>query len=50
VAVDGESITQDRDLATLMLPHSPGDTITLRVLRESSTREIQVTLGELPAD
>ena len=28
---------------------APGDTITLTVLRDSSTREIEVTLGELPA-
>jgi S1-C subfamily serine protease len=50
VSLDGEQITPERDLATLILPHSPGDTIALRVLRDNSTREIEVTLGELPAD
>ncbi len=50
VAVNGEQITRDTDLATLILPFSPGDTITLRVLRESTTREVEVTLGELPSD
>ncbi|HYI65567.1 MAG TPA: trypsin-like peptidase domain-containing protein [Candidatus Limnocylindrales bacterium] len=49
VAINGEQLTADSDLSTLILPHSPGDTITLRVLRENSAREVQVTLGELPA-
>ena len=50
VAVDGEQLTADTDLPTLILPHAPGDTITLRVLRDSSAREVEVTLGELPDD
>ena len=49
VAIDGEQLTADSDLPTLLLPHAPGDTITLRVLRDNSAREVQVTLGELPA-
>jgi S1-C subfamily serine protease len=47
VAVDGTQVDEKHDLATLILPHAPGDTITLRVLRDSSVREIPVTLGEL---
>jgi S1-C subfamily serine protease len=50
VAVNGEQITAGADLASLLLPYAPGDTITLRVLRENSTREISVTLGERPAE
>lgn len=50
VAIDGEPITPETDLATLMLDYSPGDTITLRVLRGSSVTEIDVTLGVLPDD
>ena len=50
VAVDGEQLTADTDLPTLILPHAPGDTITLRVLRDNSAREVEVTLGELPDD
>jgi serine protease Do len=50
VSLDGEQITPEQDLATLILPHLPGDTVTLRVLRGNSTSEIQVTLGELPAN
>jgi hypothetical protein len=33
-----------------MLLHAPGDTVTLRVLRDSSVTEIDVTLGVLPDD
>ena len=50
VAVNGEQITANMDLSTLILPYSPGDTVTLRVLRENSTREIEVTLGERPSE
>jgi S1-C subfamily serine protease len=48
-AIDDQQIGADADLPTLILPHSPGDTITLRVLRGSSVQEVEVTLGELPA-
>jgi serine protease Do len=47
VAVDGVTLSADTDLSMLLLPHAPGDTITLRVLRDNSVREIAVTLGEL---
>ena len=50
VSVDGEQLSADADLPTLILPHEPGDTIVLRVLRDNSAREVEVTLGELPAD
>jgi S1-C subfamily serine protease len=49
VAIDGDPVDADRDLAEQILPHMPGDTITLRILRGSSTLEVDVTLGTLPA-
>ena len=49
VAINGEQITVDTDLSMLIVPHQPGETITLRVLRDNSAREVEVTLGELPA-
>jgi S1-C subfamily serine protease len=49
VAINGVQLDADADLSTLILPHSVGDTITLRVLRDNSAREVEVTLGELPA-
>ena len=48
VAIDGEQIDQGPDLSMLIVPHSPGDTVTLRVLRDSSTSDVQVRLGVLP--
>ncbi len=48
VAIDGEEIGPGADLSMLIVPFSPGDTITLRVLRDSSTSEFDLTLGELP--
>ena len=50
VGLNGEPLTEESDLGTLILPHAPGDTITLRVLRDDTATEIEVTLGELPAD
>ncbi|MDQ2673396.1 MAG: trypsin-like peptidase domain-containing protein [Chloroflexota bacterium] len=48
VGLDGETLSEDRDLASLILPYDPGDTVTLRVLRGNTATEIEVTLGELP--
>jgi serine protease Do len=50
VAVDGEAVDADHDLATRVLPHVPGDTVTLSVVRGGRTLEIKVTLGTLPAN
>jgi S1-C subfamily serine protease len=49
-AIDGEQIGPGVDLSMLIVGHAPGDTITLRILRDNSTSEVDVTLGELPAD
>jgi S1-C subfamily serine protease len=48
IAINGTEVTADSDLSMLILPYSAGDTITLSVLRDSSTQEVEVTLGELP--
>ena len=48
VSVDGQKLDVDHDLSTMILPHAPGDTVTLRILRGNTTTEVQVTLGELP--
>ena len=47
-AVEGEQIGLGVDLSLMMLRYTPGDTITLSVLRDSSTSEVEVTLGTLP--
>jgi S1-C subfamily serine protease len=48
VAIDDQPVNGDRDLAEQILPHMPGDTIKLKVLRGDSTLEVDVTLGTLP--
>jgi S1-C subfamily serine protease len=48
VAVDGEAVDADHDLATRVLPHSPGDTVRLTVVRGNETLDVVVTLGTLP--
>jgi S1-C subfamily serine protease len=48
VSVDGQQITAEQDLSTLIVNYAPGDTVTLRVLRDNTAREVEVTLAELP--
>jgi S1-C subfamily serine protease len=48
VSVDGEELVQEADLARLISDRSPGDTVTLEVIRDGSTEEVEVTLGERP--
>ena len=48
VAVDGQVVDENHDLSTRILPHVPGDTVTLSVVRGSKTMEVSVTLATLP--
>jgi S1-C subfamily serine protease len=50
VAVNGQRMEPGMDLSLLILPHEPGDTITLRVLRSDSAQDVPVTLAILPED
>jgi 2-alkenal reductase len=47
-AVDGDRVDAESDLADHILPHQPGDEITLTVMRDGSQLEVAVTLGTLP--
>jgi photosystem II stability/assembly factor-like uncharacterized protein len=47
-ALDKKDITGFRQLATVLRDHKAGDKITVRIVRDSATREIAVTLAELP--
>jgi serine protease Do len=49
IAVDGAVIDAEHDLSTRILPHAPGDTVSLTVVRSGKTLEVKVTLGTLPA-
>ncbi|MEP6807552.1 MAG: trypsin-like peptidase domain-containing protein [Chloroflexota bacterium] len=49
VAVDGQAVDQDHDLSTRILPHVPGDVVTLSVVRSGRSMDVKVTLATLPA-
>ena len=49
LAIDGSRIDTDHELYTKILPHAPGDTLSLTVLRDGKTITIQVKLGTLPS-
>jgi S1-C subfamily serine protease len=48
VAVDGDEIVGETDLPKLIAQHNPGDTVTLEIIRDGETRNVDVTLGERP--
>ena len=47
-AVDGDRVDAESDLADHILPHQPGDKITLTVMRGGREMDVTVTLGTLP--
>jgi len=49
VAVDGHEIVGESDLPRLIARYDPGDTVTLRIIRDGETQDTDVTLGERPA-
>jgi putative serine protease PepD len=50
VAVDGAAVDATHDLSTLIVPHAPGDKLTLTINRGGATKELTVTLGTLPTN
>ncbi len=49
-AVNGEAVIDSRELARTIAGFDPGETVTLSVLRDGESQEIEVELGELPND
>ncbi len=47
-AIDGQPVTDMTQLADQLAGHSPGDTITLSIIRDGQQQEIQVTLQAWP--
>jgi S1-C subfamily serine protease len=45
-AVDGDKVDVERTLRDRLLAYEPGDTVTLSVLRDGKTQDIQATLDE----
>jgi S1-C subfamily serine protease len=48
VEVDGQPVNAEDDLAEHVLKRSPGDTLSVRVMRGDEPQDIQITLGVLP--
>jgi len=48
VAVDGQRLEHDSDLAELVSRRRPGETVTLEVIRDGETEEVEVELGPRP--
>ena len=48
ISVDGRKVVRPDDLARLIASHSPGEKVTLRVLRDGQTEDVEVTLGTRP--
>ena len=48
VAVDGQRLQHDSDLAELVSRQRPGETVTLEVIRDGEAREIEVELEPRP--
>jgi S1-C subfamily serine protease len=46
VAIDGEQVGDQQDLADLMNKHRAGDTVRLTIYRGKRKMEVPVTLGE----
>ncbi len=43
---DGKKITEERSLSDIVLDYSPGDTVSLKVLRAGEEITMEITLGE----
>jgi S1-C subfamily serine protease len=48
IAVDGHKIVGETDLPELIAQHDPGDTVTLEVIRDGKSQNVDVKLGERP--
>jgi S1-C subfamily serine protease len=50
LAVNGTAVDTNHDVSTLLLPYAPGQTITLKIQRGTSTLNVNVKLGTLPSN
>lgn len=48
VAVDGEKVVAESDLAELISRQNPGSAVTLQIIRDGETREVSVQLAKRP--
>jgi S1-C subfamily serine protease len=48
LAIDGQKIVEENDLARVIAAHKPGDKVTLTVLHDNKREKVELTLGERP--
>ncbi|MFL5898849.1 MAG: S1C family serine protease [Solirubrobacterales bacterium] len=48
LAVDGQRIVGENDLARVISAHEPGDEVTLAILHEDKREQVELTLGKRP--
>jgi S1-C subfamily serine protease len=48
VAVNGHKIVSENDLPQIIARYQPGDTVTLQIIRDGQTQNVDVKLGERP--
>jgi S1-C subfamily serine protease len=48
VAIDGDKIVSENDLPELIARFHPGDTVTVQIIRDGQTQNVDVKLGERP--
>ncbi len=47
VAIDGEAVGDQQDLANSMNKHRAGDTVTITIYRNKHKMDVKVVLGEV---
>jgi len=50
VSVDGQSLSENLQLSSIIASKQPGDSVTLTINRDGETREVSVTLGAREAE
>ena len=48
VSVDGKKLVAENDLSRLVASYDPGDEVTLEIIRDGKTMNVDVTLGSRP--
>jgi S1-C subfamily serine protease len=48
LAIDGQKIVEENDLARVIAAHKPGEKVTLTVLHDNKREKVGLTLGERP--
>jgi len=47
LAINGESITVDNDLSTILQKYKPGNAVSIKLLRQSLTKTVSAILGTM---